>query len=93
MRKMRSQHTNIFTRILNGEAVPFNDEAYHEIIDACNETRKLLVRLNSESDSSEIRKLLSKITGSEIHESTSVFPPFQINYGKNISAVLPLKTT
>jgi acetyltransferase-like isoleucine patch superfamily enzyme len=80
---MKSKHTNIFNRLSNGEAVPFNDEDYHEIIEACNETRKLLVRLNNEADSSEIRKLLGNITDSEIDKSTTVFPPFQINYGKN----------
>jgi acetyltransferase-like isoleucine patch superfamily enzyme len=80
---MRSQQINIFTRLLNGEAVPFSDADYHEISDACNETRKLLVRLNSEANSSVIRNLLSDITGSEIDDGTTVFPPFQINYGKN----------
>jgi acetyltransferase-like isoleucine patch superfamily enzyme len=80
---MELLHTNIFTRLLNGERVQFNDADYHQIIDACNETRKLLVRINTETDLDEIRKLLRNITGSEIDASTSIFPPFQINYGKN----------
>ncbi|MES2140178.1 MAG: sugar O-acetyltransferase [Bacteroidota bacterium] len=75
--------TNIFQRLLNGEAVPFNDVDYYKIVEACNETRKLLVQLNSEADSTEIRRLLCGITGSEIDRSSFVFPPFQINYGKN----------
>ena len=73
----------IFQRLLNGEAVPFNDPDYSKIGNACNETRKLLVRLNNEADSDETRKLLSKITASEVDVTTTVFPPFQINYGKN----------
>jgi acetyltransferase-like isoleucine patch superfamily enzyme len=74
---------NIFQRLLNGEAVSFEDADYHLIPSACYETRKLLVQLNQQANSEEINKLLSKITASEIDSSTSVFPPFQINYGKN----------
>jgi acetyltransferase-like isoleucine patch superfamily enzyme len=68
---------------LNSESVPFNDPDYLKIPLACNETRKLLVQLNAASFEEEIRKLLSKITGFEIDATTTVFPPFQINYGKN----------
>ena len=80
---MDAQHKDIFQRLLNGEAVPFNDPDYFRIINACNDTRKLLVQLNSASDGEEIRSLLSRITGIEVHATTIVFPPFQINYGKN----------
>lgn len=80
---METQSINIFQRLLNGEAVSFGDKDYFHIGNACNETRKLLVQLNSETDLEEIRKLLSQITGSEIADTTTVFPPFQINYGKN----------
>ena len=80
---METQHIDIFQRLLNGVTVPFNDVDYYKIGNACNSTRKLLVRLNSEGDSDEIRKLLGKITGSEIDATTTVFPPFQINYGKH----------
>lgn len=73
----------IFQRLLKGEAVPFNDPDYFKIGNACDETRKLLIRLNNELDSDEITKLLSKITASEIDTTTRVLPPFQINYGKN----------
>jgi acetyltransferase-like isoleucine patch superfamily enzyme len=79
---MESQ-TTIFKKLLNGEAASFDNIDYHKIIEACNETRKLLIRLNSEADMGEIRRLLSDITGFEIDVSTSVFPPFQINYGKH----------
>ena len=80
---MNTQHTDIFQRLLRGEAVSFNDPEYVTISNACNETRKLLVRLNAGSDPEEIRDLLTKITGLKIHPSTLIFPPFQINYGKN----------
>ena len=80
---MDVQHADIFERLLSGEAVPFNDPEYLKIPAACNETRKLLVQLNAASDEEEIRNLLSKITGVEVDATTMVFPPFQINYGKN----------
>jgi acetyltransferase-like isoleucine patch superfamily enzyme len=80
---MDVQHADIFKRLLSGEAVPFNDPDYFRIPAACNETRKLLVQLNAAPDGEEIRDLLSKITGVEVHATTMVFPPFQINYGRN----------
>ena len=83
MQNMNVHQTDIFQRLLNGEAVSFRDPDYFRIIKACNETRKLLVQLNAASDEDEIRKLLSEITGSEVDATTMIFPPFQINYGKN----------
>ena len=80
---MDQAYTDIFQRLLNGEAVPFSDPEYFRIIKACNGTRELLVHLNGASSPNEIRKLLSEITGSETDATTMVFPPFQINYGKN----------
>ena len=80
---MKTQPTDIFQRLLNGEAIPFNDADYSQIVHACNDTRALLVRLNNEANPEEIRKLLGQITGSEIDMTSMLFPPFQINYGKN----------
>ncbi len=73
----------IFHRLLNGRTIPFNDPDYIQIGNACNETRKLLMQLNNEVDLDEIRKLLNQITATEIDTTTVIFPPFQINYGKN----------
>lgn len=75
---------NIFERLKNGESVPFNDPDYFQIGKAVNETKKLLVKLNNETDEKEIRNLLSQITDHKIDESTTVFTPFYTNYGKNI---------
>ena len=79
--KMKAK--NIFERLLNGVAVPFNDPEYFKIGDACTHTRKLLVKLNNEPDLDKARTLLNDITASQIDETTTIFPPFQINYGKN----------
>src|SRR4051794_40165883 len=80
---MDGPHTDIFQRLLNGEAVLFNDSDYFMISNACNETRKLLGQLNAASDPGEIRNLIGKITRSEVDATTMIFPPFQINYGRN----------
>jgi acetyltransferase-like isoleucine patch superfamily enzyme len=80
---MEAQHNDIFRRLLKGETIPFTDPEYNRIIEACNDTRKLLVQLNVASDAEEIRSLLSGIIGAEVHATSLVFPPFQINYGKN----------
>jgi acetyltransferase-like isoleucine patch superfamily enzyme len=39
--------------------------------------------MNNSSNPKEIRDLLSQITDTEIDESTTVFTPFHINYGKH----------
>lgn len=79
----KMEANTIFQRLLNGEAVPFNDPDYFKIGDACNHTRKLLVKLNNETDLDNARTLLSDINASPIDKTTTIFPPFQINYGKN----------
>ena len=80
---MKKQHLNIFDRLISGEIVPFTDDDYFQIGDACNATRNLLAQLNNESDPAKIRYLLSKIINANIDTTTNIFPPFQINYGKN----------
>ncbi|RYY69313.1 MAG: sugar O-acetyltransferase [Chitinophagaceae bacterium] len=80
---MDVRQIDIFQRLLQGEAVSFDDPDYFRIIDACNNTRALLIELTSTSDADEIRNLLSRITGVEVDATTMIFPPFQINYGKN----------
>jgi acetyltransferase-like isoleucine patch superfamily enzyme len=84
---MASQDSTIFQRLLNGEVVPFDDPDYFEIIRACTDTRKWLVQLNNETDADAIRRLLGKITSCEIDATTTVFPPFHINYGKHTKIV------
>lgn len=81
--KIKMEANTIFQRLLMGEMVSFNDPDYFKIGEACTDTRKLLVQLNKEADLDEIRKLLNRITATEIDKTTTIFPPFQINYGKN----------
>lgn len=75
--------SDIFNRLKNREVVAFSDGDYHLIPEACSETRKTLVKLNSTVDDEEVTKLLSEITGKEVDASVRIFTPFHINYGKN----------
>lgn len=77
------EHTHIFNRLLNGEPVSFNDKDYHQVRAGSNATRKLLVKLNTESDENHIRTILSEIINQKIDESTTLFPPFHTNYGQH----------
>lgn len=80
---MEVKTTDIFERLRSGETVPFSDPQYSKIGQACNDTKKLLVQMDSTAEPTEVRKLLSQITGSKIDESTTVFTPLHINYGKH----------
>lgn len=74
---------DIFERLKNGEAIQPNDPDIHKLREVSHATRELLIRMNNAYDPVEIRNLLGRITGLEIDESTTVFTPLYINYGKN----------
>lgn len=74
---------DIFARLRNGEIIPADDPEFGKLMDASIVTRKLLLRLNQSADPAEVRNLLSQITGNKIDESTVIFPPFHVNYGRH----------
>jgi len=74
---------DIFERLRKGTTIPEDDPEAYKIRAACSETKKLLLKMNNTASPEEIRNLLGQITGSEIDESTSLFPPLHINYGKH----------
>ena len=75
--------TDIFARLQSGESIPFDDPESPKLRDAAFATRKLLLQLNQSADPEEMRGLLSQITGREIDESTTLFPPLYVNYGRH----------
>lgn len=77
------QTTDIFERLRKGETILPNDPQAYKMREASFATRKLLVQMNNVTDPTEVRDLLSQITGSEIDESVTVFTPLYINYGKH----------
>ncbi|MCC8198646.1 MAG: sugar O-acetyltransferase [Tannerellaceae bacterium] len=74
---------DIFERLRQGETIPANDPEGYKMREASYATKKLLVRLNDSDDPVEIREVLGQITGSRIDESTALFTPLYINYGKH----------
>lgn len=83
--KEMKEDDNIFARLREGQTASFLDPEYHQLREAAFATRKLLLRLNQSDSAEEMRALLGEITNSSIDESTAIFPPFYINYGKHTS--------
>jgi acetyltransferase-like isoleucine patch superfamily enzyme len=77
------RQNNVFERLMNGETITPQDPDAYQLREVSNQTKKLLLQMNSSSNPDVIRNLLSQITGSAIHESTAVFTPLYINYGRN----------
>lgn len=78
---------DIRERELDGEMISTSDPEYHKIIDTITETMQLAHELNLSPKliSPENRELLAKIFGHPLDESTTILPPFYIDYGKNVT--------
>lgn len=74
----------IFSRLLAGETVSFFDPDYHFVLEACAESKKLLVRLNNTADTTEIKQLLQELFGNRMHETAVITTPIHLNYGRNL---------
>lgn len=81
---MESNVIDIFQRLRNGETISSDDPQAYKMREASYITKVHLVQMNSSTDPTEIRRLLSQITDSVIDESVTIFTPLYINYGKNI---------
>lgn len=78
-----AKEKDIFERLKKGETISSDDPQAYKMREASYATKKLLVQMNDSSNPAEIRNLLSRITDSEIDESTTIFTPLYINYGKH----------
>ncbi|MGE8379646.1 MAG: sugar O-acetyltransferase [Sphingobacterium sp.] len=76
---------DIFERLKKEKGISSGDPDAYRLLEASFATKSLLVQMNNSADPREIRDLLSQITGSTIDQSTTVFTPIYINYGKNTS--------
>lgn len=74
---------NIFARLRRGETVSPQQKDYFDLRTESFKTKEVLIQLNQSTDPDDVRNLLGKVIGQEIDESTAVFTPFQVNYGKN----------
>ncbi|MFT3903587.1 MAG: sugar O-acetyltransferase [Niabella sp.] len=77
------QTADIFKQLRNGETIAPNNPQAYKMREASYNTKKILVQMNNATEPKEIRDLLSQITGTEIDESTTIFTPLHINYGKH----------
>lgn len=82
--KKENTDNDIFDRLMAGESIPMDAPEYSRIREEVNRTRKLSQKLNQATDEDAIRKYLSEIIGEKVDESTTVFPPFYTNVGRNI---------
>ncbi|GAB2554817.1 sugar O-acetyltransferase [Spirosoma areae] len=65
-----------------GEPLRKDDPDYEKFTAVVSRTIRLCVEMNATAtDVDQVRSQLSTITGTEIDESTAIFPPFHTNFG------------
>lgn len=70
----------------SGKIVEGGSELHLKMIELSQEAMKITAELNnSYHESKEIRTLMSRLTGRQLDESFTMFPPFYSDCGKNIS--------
>ncbi|GGB96532.1 sugar O-acetyltransferase [Dyadobacter sediminis] len=76
----------VFDRMKAGEPIRMDDPGYEDFSKAVARTIRLCVEMNAgATDTDEVRRWLSAITGMSIDQSTTIFPPFYTNFGHFIS--------
>ncbi len=76
---------DIFNRLKSGESIRLNDPEYPRVLEVVGRTLKISNQLNKAGDMNIVRAFLSDIIGKSIDESTTIFPPFYVNFGKFIT--------
>ena len=79
------QETDIFSRLKSGEPIRLNDAEYPKIQAVVDRTLRLTNELNNTGDVNVVREFITEITGNRIDKSTTIFPPFYVNFGLFIS--------
>lgn len=76
---------DIFERMKAGKPIRKDDPEYGKFGKVVSRTIRLCVQMNAEANSlDDVRKRLGEIIGTEIDDSTTIFPPFYINFGQSI---------
>lgn len=77
---------NIFERDVAGEMVSPNDEGYDELIADIFDTMKTAAELNTGYRSpEEVHEFMDRILGKPLPKTTTVLPPFYVDYGKPVT--------
>ncbi len=70
----------------NGLPIKEGDEAHVLLVKYSNEAMRLTAELNnSYHPPEEVREIFSRLTGKAIADSFTLFPPFNADFGKNIT--------
>ncbi|MBE9462016.1 DapH/DapD/GlmU-related protein [Dyadobacter subterraneus] len=76
---------DIFERIQAGKPIRKDDPEYGKFGEVVSRTIRLCVQMNAEANGlDDVRKWLGEIIGTEIDDSTTIFPPFYTNFGQSI---------
>ncbi len=78
-----SNSKDIFELFKTGEEVNPAHPQFAAFMEIVATTRKLNIALNNALEASQIRKILSEIIESPIHDSSAIFTPLHINFGKH----------
>lgn len=77
---------DIFEKDLSGAMVSPDEPGYDQLISTIFDTMKTAAEMNAKGwlSQEEVHDYLHRITGREIDPSTTLLPPFYVDYGKNI---------
>jgi acetyltransferase-like isoleucine patch superfamily enzyme len=75
---------DIFERMKAGAPIRLDDPEYPKVQEIVSRTIRLSAALNAATDTGQVRERLSEVIGSQLDESTIIFPPFYTNFGRFI---------
>lgn len=78
------QENDILYRLKAGEPIALNDPEYSKIQEIVDRTIRLSGQLNHAGSTEKFRTHFSDIIGREIDESTTIFAPVYVNFGRFI---------
>ena len=77
--------TDLLAALDSGETIPAGSPLHLVMHESSQEALRLTGELNGGyHEPARVRELLAELTGSEIPESVTLFPPFTSDFGKNI---------
>ena len=76
---------DIFQRELAGEVIALSDPEYPKIAALITDAQRIIAEMNTGyRDPGEVRALFNRLTGTEVHDSFWLLPPFYTDFGRNI---------
>ena len=76
---------DIFQRERAGEVIALSDPEYPKIAALIAEAQRIIAEINTGyRDQAEVRRLFARLTGTAVHESFLLLPPFYTDFGRNI---------